>query len=68
MQKHYFCFHKTKQNSTNMKKQLFLVLAFVASFTLQAQWVDDPASNTFIADCADGAAEVYVSTDIATGD
>ena len=36
--------------------------------TLKAQWVDDPATNTHIANCADGAAEVYVSTDITTGD
>ena len=51
-----------------MKKQLFLILALVASFSLQAQWVDDPSRNTNVANCADGAAEVYVSTDISTGD
>jgi len=51
-----------------MKKQLFLFMALVASFTLQAQWVDDPNRNTFIANCADGAREVLVSTDITTGD
>ena len=51
-----------------MKKLSFLFLALVASFALQAQWVDDPASNTFIANCAHGASEVYVSTDITTGD
>ena len=51
-----------------MKRQLFLILALVASFSLRAQWVDDPSRNTNIANCADGAAEVYVSTDISTGD
>ena len=51
-----------------MKKLSFLFLALVASFALQAQWVDDPASNTFITNCAHGASEVYVSTDITTGD
>ena len=51
-----------------MKKQLFLILALVASFSLQAQWVDYPSRNTNVANCADGAAEVYVSTDISTGD
>ena len=51
-----------------MKKLSFLFLALVASFALHAQWVDNPASNTFIANCAHGASEVYVSTDITTGD
>ena len=51
-----------------MKRQLFLILALVASFSLRAQWVDDPSRNTNVANCADGAAEVYVSTDISTGD
>ena len=39
-----------------------------ALITLKAQWVDDPYNNTFIANCNDGAAELYVSTDISTGD
>jgi hypothetical protein len=51
-----------------MKKISLLLVTFAITFALHAQWVDDPASNTFIANCADGAAEVYVSTDIATGD
>ena len=51
-----------------MKKLFILVLALTTAFMLQAQWVDDPISNTHIANCANGAAEVYVSTDITTGD
>lgn len=51
-----------------MKKQLFLIMALVASFVLQAQWVDDPTRNTSVANCANGAGEVLVSTDITTGD
>ena len=51
-----------------MKRQLILVMVLVASFSLRAQWVDDPSRNTNVANCADGAAEVYVSTDISTGD
>ena len=51
-----------------MKKLLFLVLAFAASFSLKAQWSDDPVANNHIANCANGAAEVYVSTDNSTGD
>ena len=43
----------------------FLLLAFAA---LKAQWVNNPTSNTFIANCASGAGEVLVSTDPATGD
>ena len=51
-----------------MKKLALLFLALVSIVTLKAQWVDDPASNTFIANCNHAAAEVYVSTDISTGD
>ena len=49
-------------------KKLLLIAALVVSFTLQAQWVDDPINNTHVANSANGAAEVYVSTDISTGD
>ncbi len=51
-----------------MKKLSLLFLALVSIVTLKAQWVDDPTRNTHIANCADGASEVYVSTDISTGD
>ena len=51
-----------------MKKLSLLFLALASIVTLKAQWVADPATNTHIANCADGAAEVYVSTDITTGD
>ena len=51
-----------------MKKLSLLLLALAALITLKAQWVDDPYNNTFIANCNDGAAELYVSTDISTGD
>lgn len=51
-----------------MKKLSLLFLALASLVTLNAQWVDDPISNTYIANCAHGAAEVYVSTDISTGD
>ena len=51
-----------------MKKLSLLFLALASLVTLKAQWVDDPNSNTHIANCANGAAEVYVSTDITTGD
>ena len=51
-----------------MKKLTLLFLTLASIVTLKAQWVDDPSSNTHIANCANGAAEVYVSTDISTGD
>ena len=51
-----------------MKKLSILILALVSLVTLKAQWVDDPTGNTFIANCNHNAAEVYVSTDISTGD
>ena len=51
-----------------MKKLSILFLALASIVTLKAQWVDDPASNTFIANCNHAAAEVYVSTDNSTGD
>jgi len=51
-----------------MKRLFLLLVAFAITFVLQAQWVDDPSSNTRVANCANGAAEVYVSTDVSTGD
>ena len=51
-----------------MKKLSLLFLALASLVTLKAQWVDDPNSNTHIANCNKAAAEVYVSTDVATGD
>ena len=51
-----------------MKKLSLLFLALASLVTLKAQWVNDPNSNTSIANCNKNAAEVYVSTDITTGD
>ena len=36
--------------------------------SLQAQWVDDPTTNTLIANCSYDAGEVYLSTNETTGD
>lgn len=50
-------------------KKLVLFLAGLLVFTaLQAQWVDDPATNTFIANCGNDDGEVYLSTNTNTGD
>lgn len=51
-----------------MKKAILLLSLLIASVCVKAQWVDDPARNTRLANCASGAGEVYVSTDISTGD
>ena len=50
-------------------KKLVLFLAGLFVFTaLQAQWVDDPPTNTFIANCGNDDGEVYLSTNTNTGD
>ena len=50
-------------------KKLVLFLAGLFVFTaLHAQWVDDPAANTFIANCGNNDGEVYLSTNTNTGD
>ena len=50
-------------------KKLVLFLAGLFVFTaLQAQWVDDPTTNTFIANCGNDDGEVYLSTNTNTGD
>ena len=51
-----------------MKKYILLFAGVFALATLQAQWVNNPATNTSIGNCASGAGEVLVSTDKVTGD
>ena len=43
-------------------------MALAASFSLQAQWVDDPQTNTFIANSSADAGEIYMATDPVSGD
>ena len=50
-----------------MKKRLLFFLALASFVTLQAQWVDDPRTNTFIANSSADAGEVYTSTDPVNG-
>ena len=51
-----------------MKKiyTLIIALAFVA--TANAQWVNNPATNTFLATTSSDAGEIYLSTDPVSGD
>lgn len=51
-----------------MKKLFFLVISLVAMLTAKAQWVDDPATNTFLANCGNDDGEVYMATNPNTGD
>ena len=50
-----------------MKKHLLLILALASFVTLQAQWTDNPAQNTFLANCSADAGEIYTATDPVTG-
>lgn len=45
-----------------MKKLSLLFVALTAFVTLQAQWTDDPMTNTFIANCPSSAAEIRLAT------
>ena len=51
-----------------MKRTILLSLFLLTFVAAKAQWVNNPTSNTFIANCTSGAGEVYVATDQATGD
>ena len=45
-----------------MKKLTTFIIALAAFVTLQAQWVNDPVNNTFLANTSADAGEVYLST------
>lgn len=45
-----------------MKKLSLLLLAMASTFALQAQWVDDPMTNTLVANCDNSSAELLVAT------
>ena len=50
-------------------KKLVLFLASLFAFTaLQAQWVDDPVNNNFIANSGADNGEIYTATNPVTGD
>ena len=51
-----------------MKKLSLLFLVLATSFALQAQWVDNPRTNTFLANCSGDAGEIYTATDPVSGD
>ena len=43
-------------------------MVLTVTFTLQAQWVDDPINNNHIANSPDYSGEIFVSTDVENGD
>ena len=51
-----------------MKKLLLSIIALAAFVTLQAQWVNNPATNTFLANTSADAGEIYTATNHNTGD
>lgn len=51
-----------------MKKTLTLLMALMAFFAAQAQWMNDPQNNNFIANTSADAGEIYLSTDEVSGD
>lgn len=51
-----------------MKKLIFIIIALAATFTVKAQWVNDPTNNTFIANTSADAGEIYMTTNQNTGD
>ena len=51
-----------------MKKLVLLLAGLFAFTTMQAQWVDDPINNTFVANAANDDGEIYISTNANTGD
>lgn len=50
-------------------KRLFIMLFVVLTVNaLHAQWVDDPTTNTFLANTSTDAGEIYTATNSVTGD
>ena len=52
----------------NMKKLSLIIIALAVTFTVKAQWVDNPSTNTFIANTSADAGEIYLATNTNTGD
>ncbi|MBR6847527.1 MAG: hypothetical protein IKM74_05285 [Bacteroidales bacterium] len=51
-----------------MKRLFILVFALLTFSVMQAQWVNDPVNNTFIANTSADAGEIYLATNPNTGD
>ena len=44
-----------------MKKLVTLFIALAVTFAVKAQWVNNPATNTFLANTSADAGEVYLA-------
>lgn len=51
-----------------MKRITFLIVALLTHWSLTAQWVNDPLSNTFVANCPTNASEVLLSANPASSE
>ncbi len=51
-----------------MKKLIVFVFALTAMITVKAQWVDDPATNSLLANASSFGGEILLSTNEDTGD
>lgn len=51
-----------------MKKFFLIIFALAVMVSVKAQWVNNPATNTFIANTSADAGEIYLSTDPVSGD
>ena len=51
-----------------MKKLIVFVFALTAMITVKAQWVDDPATNSLLANASSFGGEIILSTNDVTGD
>lgn len=50
-----------------MKKSILLTLVLAVALGLQAQWVNDPQTNTILANATTSGGEIYISSDEASG-
>lgn len=51
-----------------MKKLILIFSGLLALTTMQAQWVNNPSQNTFLANTTADAGEIYLATNVNTGD
>ena len=51
-----------------MKKLATLIIALAAFISVKAQWVNNPSTNTFLANTSADAGEIYTATNTVTGD
>ena len=45
-----------------MKKLFSIIIALAVTFTVKAQWVNNPVTNTFLANTSTDAGEIYIAT------